>query len=109
MLALAVVGLLASGTLLERLAQWNSFVKVDKFMILVPILFNLKGNLEMNLSLRMSTAANMGEVDSRRTRRALVTGNLALLQVQALIVAGVAGILFFLNKLRRRRKPFVCI
>ena len=34
MLALAVVGLLASGTLLERLAQWNSFVKVDKFMIL---------------------------------------------------------------------------
>lgn len=102
MLALAVVGLLASGTLLERLAQWNSFVKVDKFMILVPILFNLKGNLEMNLSLRMSTAANMGEVDSRRTRRALVTGNLALLQVQALIVAGVAGIISFLLGQRAR-------
>lgn len=96
MMTLAVMGLLASGSLLEQLAHWNTFVKVDKFMILVPIMLNLKGNLEMNLSLRMSTAANIGEIDGRRTRRALVMGNLALLQVQALIVASVAGVLCFL-------------
>ena len=82
---------------------WPAFVKVDKFLILVPILFNLKGNLEMNLSMRMTTAvrcdaltqANMGELDNYRTRRALVTGNMALLQVQSLIVSCAAGILSF--------------
>jgi hypothetical protein len=31
---------------------------VDKLFILVPILLNLKGNLEMNLSLRMSTSVS---------------------------------------------------
>lgn len=96
MLVLALVGLLISGTLLERMSNWNAFVMVDKLFILVPILFNLKGNLEMNLSLRMATAANIGELDNGRTRRALVAGNLALLQVQAIIVAGAAGILSFL-------------
>lgn len=96
MLVLALIGLLLSGTLLERMSRWSVFVKVDKLFILVPILLNLKGNLEMNLSLRMSTAANIGELDNGRTRRALVTGNLALLQVQSLIVAGAAGVLSFL-------------
>ena len=38
------------------IAHWTAFVKVDKLLILVPIMLNLKGNLEMNLSLRMSTA-----------------------------------------------------
>lgn len=45
---------------------WSAFVKVDKFLILVPILFNLKGNLEMNLSMRMTTAV--------RTSSALTAG-----------------------------------
>ena len=64
MLVLALIGLLLSGTLLERMSRWSVFVKVDKLFILVPILLNLKGNLEMNLSLRMSTAANIGELDN---------------------------------------------
>lgn len=38
----------------------------------------------------------MGEMDNFRTRRALVTGNLALLQVQALIVASAAGVFSFM-------------
>jgi solute carrier family 41 len=62
----------------------------------VPILLNLKGNLEGNQSLRMSTSANIGELDSRRTRETLIFGNLALLQVQALIVSLFAGILAFI-------------
>lgn len=68
---------------------------VDKLFILIPILLNLKGNLEGNLSLRMSTSANIGELDVRRTRETLIFGNLALLQVQALIVSLFAGVLSF--------------
>lgn len=69
---------------------------MDKLFILLPILLNLKGNLEGNLSLRLSTSANIGELDIRRTRETLIFGNMALLQVQALIVSLFAGILSFI-------------
>ena len=95
-LTLSLFSLMLSGELLIHLARWPVFVKVDKLFILIPILLNLKGNLEMNLSLRLSTSANIGELDVRRTRQALVAGNLALLQVQALIVSTFAGTLAFM-------------
>lgn len=39
--------------------------------------------------------ANIGELDIRQTRQTLVFGNLALLQVQALFVSLLAGIIAF--------------
>ncbi|KDN42726.1 hypothetical protein K437DRAFT_257751 [Tilletiaria anomala UBC 951] len=94
-LVLALFSLMLAGELLIHLSRWPVFVKVNKLFIAVPILLNMKGNLEMNLSLRLSTSANIGELDTRRTRQALVGGNLALLQVQALIVSMLAGCLAF--------------
>ncbi|CAD6932150.1 unnamed protein product [Tilletia controversa] len=94
-LVFSVVSLILTGQLLVHLARWPVFLKVDKLFILIPILLNLKGNLEMNLSLRMSTSANIGELDIRRTRQTLIAGNLALLQVQALIVSSFASTLAF--------------
>lgn len=94
-LLLSLLSLIFSGELLIHLARWPVFLKVDKLFILLPILLNLKGNLEMNLSLRMSTSANIGELDIRRTRATLIVGNMTLLQVQALIVSAAAGILAF--------------
>ncbi|WFC99092.1 hypothetical protein MYAM1_001830 [Malassezia yamatoensis] len=104
MLIMAAAGLLLSGRELDRISRWNVFRAVDKFLILVPVMLNLKGNLELNLTLRMSTAvggvslnqSNMGELDNRRTRQTLVRGNFALLQSQALIIACLAGALSFL-------------
>jgi solute carrier family 41 len=49
----------------------------------------------MNLSARLSTAANIGDLDNRRVRRTLIFGNLSLLQVQALLVSAVAAVLSF--------------
>lgn len=94
-LIVSLLSLMFSGELLVHLARWPVFLKVDKLFILIPILLNMKGNLEMNLSLRMSTSANIGELDVRRTRETLIKGNMALLQVQALIVSLFAGILAF--------------
>ncbi len=68
------------------------FEKVSELFILVPVLLNLKGNLEMNLAARFSTSANMGELDHPETRNSLVWGNLALIQVQALISGSIAGL-----------------
>ena len=50
----------------------------------------------MNLSARLSTAANIGDLDDRRVRRTLIIGNLSLLQVQALLVSAVAAVLSFI-------------
>jgi solute carrier family 41 len=64
---------------------------IDELIMIVPVVLNLKGNLEMNLSARLGTAANMGELDDSGARRKIVFGSLALLQVQATVVAFVAA------------------
>ncbi|KAL1681082.1 hypothetical protein EV122DRAFT_206681 [Schizophyllum commune] len=105
--------------------------RVDQLIMIIPVVLNLKGNLEMNLSARLGTAANTGllddeveDVDERNAvedgrnvvslneeddggpeslaplpprppgpspRRQIITGNLALLQVQAAVVSCVAA------------------
>lgn len=65
--------------------------KVDELIMIIPVILNLKGNLEMNLSARMSTAANVGDLDDPKSRRSIVLGNLSLLQVQATVVSFVAA------------------
>lgn len=70
--------------------------RVDELIMIIPVILNLKGNLEMNLSARLGTAANIGELDKPSVRRSLITGNLTLLQVQATVVSFVAAVVSFL-------------
>lgn len=69
--------------------------QVDELIMIIPVILNLKGNLEMNLSARLSTAANLGELDRPKVRRAIILGNLTLLQVQATVVSFVAALVAF--------------
>ena len=72
----------------------------------MPILLNLKGNIELNLAARFSTSASIGELDLKSTRQTLVIGNMALLQVQALVASLVAAILSFLLGLTSRGESY---
>jgi solute carrier family 41 len=65
--------------------------EVDQLIMIIPVVLNLKGNLEMNLSARLGTAANIGELDDPSVRRSMIIGNLALLQVQAISVSFIAS------------------
>ncbi|KAF9436411.1 hypothetical protein BGZ76_004045 [Entomortierella beljakovae] len=94
-LVIAVSGLICAGWLLDVIQHWPVFVEISELIILIPILLNLKGNLEMNLASRLSTAANMGLLDQRESRNAFIKGNLALLQVQGLSVGSIAGLFSF--------------
>ena len=70
--------------------------RIDELVILIPVILNLKGNLEMNLSARLGTAANTGAIEAEGVRREIVIGNLVLLQVQATVVSFVATCFAFL-------------
>ncbi|KAF9965100.1 hypothetical protein BGZ70_005401 [Mortierella alpina] len=94
-LVIAVSGLICAGWLLDAVQHWPVFIEISELIILIPILLNLKGNLEMNLASRLSTASNMGLLDTPATRNEFIKGNLALLQLQSLTVASVAGLFSF--------------
>jgi solute carrier family 41 len=65
--------------------------EVDQLIIIIPTVLNLNGNLEMNLSSRLGTASNVGELDDPVIRRSILIGSLALLQVQTISVSFVAA------------------
>jgi solute carrier family 41 len=69
---------------------------VNELIILIPVILNLKGNLEMNLSARLGTAANVGDLDEPSIRNPIIFGNLSLLQLQAAVVSFVAANVSFL-------------
>jgi solute carrier family 41 len=81
-----------AGYLLDIVQKWEVFNQLPALFVLIPIICNLKGNLEMIFSARLSTAANLGELDSIESRKTIVTGNLALLQVQSIILGLFSGL-----------------
>jgi solute carrier family 41 len=70
--------------------------QIDQLIIIIPVILNLMGNLEMNLSARLGTAANIGQLDKPQQIRSLVLGNLSLLQLQAAVVSFVAACVSFI-------------
>ncbi|CAB1331539.1 unnamed protein product [Coregonus sp. 'balchen'] len=53
---LAGLGTVSAGMLLDVVQHWEVFQRVTEIFILVPALLGLKGNLEMTLASRLSTA-----------------------------------------------------
>ncbi|PFH53569.1 hypothetical protein AMATHDRAFT_83860 [Amanita thiersii Skay4041] len=90
-LLLTTIGLLFTGKLLDQVSRWRAMRELDQLIMIIPVVLNLKGNIEMNLSARLGTAANVGELDNAAHRRSLVMGNMTLLQVQAVAVSFVAA------------------
>lgn len=52
----AVVGSVMTGVVFDQVQFWPPFARIGELFILVPILLNLKGCLEMNLASRLSTS-----------------------------------------------------
>ncbi|KZT18819.1 hypothetical protein NEOLEDRAFT_1142857 [Neolentinus lepideus HHB14362 ss-1] len=98
-LLLTTISLLFTGKLLDRVSHWKAMTRVNELIMIIPVVLNLKGNLEMNLSARLGTAANMGDLDERKQRNTLILGNLSLLQVQATVVSFVAAFVAFVLSL----------
>ena len=89
----AGLGMVAAGLVLDTVQYWPVFLAMPELFILVPALIGLKGNLEMTLASRLSTQANLGALDSLQQTVELGSANLALIQVQAVVVGSLASLL----------------
>uniref|UniRef100_A0A6Q2YS18 Solute carrier family 41 member n=1 Tax=Esox lucius TaxID=8010 RepID=A0A6Q2YS18_ESOLU len=89
---LAGLGTVSAGMLLDVVQHWGVFQRVTEIFILVPALLGLKGNLEMTLASRLSTAVNVGRMECAREKWSLIIGNLALKQVQATVLGLLAAL-----------------
>jgi solute carrier family 41 len=89
---IAGAGMMLAGILLDYVQHYKVFQDIPELYILVPALLGLKGNLEMTLASRLSTASNLGHMNGCSSRWLLIWGNLTLIQGQALVVAFIATV-----------------
>ncbi|XP_045892924.1 solute carrier family 41 member 2-like [Micropterus dolomieu] len=90
---LAGIGTVSAGMLLDVVQNWDVFQEITEILILVPAVLGMKGNLEMTLASRLSTAVNAGKMEPAREMWMLIVGNLALKQLQATVLGLLASLL----------------
>ncbi|KAK2460686.1 hypothetical protein APHAL10511_007156 [Amanita phalloides] len=95
-LLLTTFSLAFTGELMDHVSRWQAMRELDQLILIIPVILNLNGNIEMNLSARLGTAANVGELDNPTFRRSMIAGNMALLQVQTIGVSFIAACVSFL-------------
>ncbi|RWS29330.1 Solute carrier family 41 member 2-like protein [Leptotrombidium deliense] len=89
---IAGFGTVGAGLVLDVVQHWEVFQKITEVFILVPALLGLKGNLEMTLASRLSTQANLGNMNTFREQWIMTSGNIALTQCQAVVVGFMAAL-----------------
>ena len=89
----AGLGMVMAGLVLDTVQYWPVFQATPELFILVPALIGLKGNLEMTLASRLSTHANLGHLQTLQQTTELGSANLALIQVQGVVVGALASLL----------------
>ncbi|GJQ68186.1 hypothetical protein Trydic_g10743 [Trypoxylus dichotomus] len=89
---IAGMGTIGAGLVLGNVEELEVFKEVKALYIMVPALIGLKGNLDMCLASRLSTQANLGNIDSRHEFLKMIVGNIFLVQIQAIVASCIVSI-----------------
>eukprot|EP00835_Amoeboradix_gromovi_P002200 NODE_119_length_18895_cov_0.454990.p6 type:complete len:400 gc:universal NODE_119_length_18895_cov_0.454990:6981-5782(-) len=112
---ISLCGLMFSAAVLSKLELSDvqvgiPFKILKQLTVLVPVMSNLNGNFELNLSCRLGTCANNGKLINASSRMQIYKGNLIFMIFQsivlgifcasfAVVVSGMVGILSSLREL----------
>lgn len=88
--ALASLGNVTAGVILGNVEHWTVFQNMNALFVLVPVLCGLKGNLDMCLASRICTQSNLGNMNEISAIYQLAIGNMALVQVQAIVCSFIS-------------------
>ncbi|XP_034138060.1 solute carrier family 41 member 2-like [Drosophila guanche] len=82
---LAGLGTITAGIMLGNVQHWTVYKQMAELFVLVPVLCGLKGNLDMCVAARFCTHSNLGHMKNKGDIWKIVIGNMALVQVQAIV------------------------
>jgi cation transporter-like permease len=85
-------GEVAAGIVLNNVQNWPAYEAVPQFLIMLPAICGLIGNIETTLSSRLSTHSNLGTLDNYSDAKSLVIGNAAVVLCQASTVGIFAAL-----------------
>ncbi|KAJ2852450.1 hypothetical protein IWW36_000337 [Coemansia brasiliensis] len=92
-LLISVAGSVSAGYILGQIQESTAFEKMPALFIMVAVLLNLKSNIELNMSTRLSTLANLGTFDNKADGIAALRSNMELLLLQSTIVGTCVGLI----------------
>ncbi|KAJ2744796.1 hypothetical protein GGI20_002689 [Coemansia sp. BCRC 34301] len=92
-LLVSVAGSVFAGYILGRIQNRPAFDKVPALFIMVPVLLNLKSNIELNMSTRLSTQANLGVFERKADGISTMRSNMELLLLQSTVVGACVGLI----------------
>ena len=99
------LGLMAAGNLLSSTQGTDVFRRVTLLYVLVPVLLGLKGNMELTLASRLTSAWHLGLLDTPRERLRVAIGNLAIVETQAICIGALAAVLTLIVAMFFGRQP----
>ncbi|XP_041447704.1 solute carrier family 41 member 2-like [Drosophila obscura] len=82
---LAGMGTTTAGIMLGSVQHWTVYKQMSELFVMVPVLCGLKGNLDMCVAARFCTHSNLGHMKHKGDIWKIVIGNMALVQVQAIV------------------------
>ncbi|KAJ1732244.1 hypothetical protein LPJ61_002142 [Coemansia biformis] len=92
-LLVSVAGSVLAGYILGQIQDSPAFKQVPALFIMATVLLNLKSNIELNMSARLSTLANLGVFDDKEEGIRAMRSNMELLLLQSTIVGASVGLI----------------
>ncbi|OLY85409.1 Solute carrier family 41 member 2 [Smittium mucronatum] len=92
-LIFCVLGSISAGYAFDNVKNNLSFIEAPGLYMMIPMLLNLKGNIETNFATRLATLANTGYLHIKSRRNAEIKAGLFLIMFQTFMIGMSSAII----------------